>query len=520
MSSTTYAHLGRPGVGLDLSTTQNIDFLLKPLLPSVFSKVLGKELTNDKTLVVEKRHFEALRQQLWLTCLSLNASVPISEKHFHAWMSVSFDNLLLARKTVLNLTIEKDTRKPRSLEALKNTIGGCFHKDVWIDWNSGTRECNALKASCRNMFQVCAVFPLLEKFERTSYEYHDQITRVIRYFGAHYLTGLTLAKYWDNWSSIEDLLVYIEEAPDALYSIDAREPTLALCPTQAEVFAFDAILECLSPAQRKEWGYVEVDTHPDVPKDKNLFMLLDQVYALDGKTNDQLARSVQVCIGQKDIFYDPSEGADNQEFYTWVEQLNSLKNCQWFLESDEGYWRIFHRFMAQNFKNVVVMDAYLYGKPVIDKHSALAFIQSAYNWMKKQTNSATSSEPSTRHLTTTELVSLLEKTVENMEAKDCTKQAVIKTTLVNQLSKQGFCTVCGYLGHFHPNPRSKYYIHDEADCPVRLKMGAEKDAVSGENFSKGNGLFYFLRFFDALSGNKRSHDDSDVPAYQKRTRKK
>lgn len=37
MPSTTYTHLRRPSVGLDQSTTQNIDFLLKPLLPSVFS---------------------------------------------------------------------------------------------------------------------------------------------------------------------------------------------------------------------------------------------------------------------------------------------------------------------------------------------------------------------------------------------------------------------------------------------------------------------------------------------------
>lgn len=354
-------------------------------------------------------------------------------------MSVSFDNLWLARKTVLNLTIEKDTKRPRSMEALNNSIGGCFHKDVWVDWNSGTRECNALKASGRYLFQVCVVFPLLERFKSAAS--YEQISHVIRYFRAQYLTGLTLAKYWDNWNSIEDLLAYIEEAPDALYSIDAREQILALCPAQAEVFAFDAILGCLSPTQRKYWGYVEIETHPDVPKDKNLFKLLGQVYGMDETTNDQLARSVQVVIGQKDISYDPAERANNSEFYTWVEQLNSLKICQWLLDSSESYWRKLHRFMSRNLKNVLAMDAYLYDKPFIDKHSALAFLQAAYNWMKKQTEQATTStsnpEPSSsRYLTTTELIASLEKTVEGMEANDCTKQAVFKMALVNQIAKR------------------------------------------------------------------------------------
>lgn len=519
MSSTPYAQLGRPSVGLDLSTTQNIDFLLKAQLPAVFAKVLKKEITSDTNLIIEKRHFEALRQQLWLMCLSLNASVPISEKHFHAWMSVCFDNLRLARKTVLNMTVEKDTKRHRNLEELKQSIGRCFHRDLWIDWNSGTRDCGLLKASCKNMLEVCSVFPLLEKFRSDAS--HEQITRVIRYFGAQYLPGLNMANYWDNWTSIQQLLEYIEEAPGALYSMDAHEQTLALCPTQAEVFAFDAILDCLSPTQRKDWGYINVKTHPNIPKDKNLSILLKQVADLNGSTNDNTARAVQICFGQTDMSYDPSEGADNSEFYTWVEQLHSLRNCQWFLDSKDNYWTRFNGQMARNFRNVVVMDAYLYGKPVIDKHSALAFLQAAYKWRKQQQPTRPAPSSTGPRLTTLELVALLEKTVDEMDAKECTKQGVIKTVLINELAKQGFCTVCGYLGHFHPNPRSKYYIHSEADCPVRLKMAVEDNGtISGDNFRTGNGLFYFLRHFGAMSSTKRSLEDSKVPETQKKPRKR
>lgn len=287
--------------------------------------------------------------------------------HLNAWMN-NFSELHLARKAVLRLTVVPTSSGPSSTDELGEQIMG-FFEDLKVGPYSDPgilqRDYQRMQEACGDCLKVPTVKLLHIYRDATNEEYN----KVIRYFGADYLTTLLNCDYFDNFKAMDDLIAYIDEDPTPLG--EDTERTDALCITETKLSLHEALMNSMTLELRREFWVTDCDVEDPKRFEKRLLGIMDKLSKMERPRHDDALE--RRALLQKIMYYD-----DSDKFYEYARELSRVE----LQDEPEDYWAEFHARVYANFGAVRFFDSVLRSNPITSKETAEWFLGVLKFWLE------------------------------------------------------------------------------------------------------------------------------------------
>lgn len=346
-------------------------------LPSIYAKINnGVKPLNDKisSCLATTKNLEAYAQAVYEKLWSIDNSTQIEFIDMAAYVYRHFNTLGDARKLIQSMTIKENKINLKSLNELREMVEGSFPQVIIgepiLDKHAGSKR-DTLFESLASLYSKVPIYELLERY---GFRNEIGINAAIEYFGPENVISLTQEKFWDNFSTMEELSDYIDEDPNQLGK--ASDLTAIMNAYDSHTEMFKGLMKCLDPKLRIHLGYIG-DAVPDAPDDSfcnNLILdLLRKLKVHNTSTGGKRHEtSVKIIPYAKD--------GNNVDFLKWVENVLNFQQDPTFLEEGEEYWSLIQETFSYNFQEVDSLNCHLAGQPIVDKASCVKFMKKLTAW--------------------------------------------------------------------------------------------------------------------------------------------
>ncbi|KAG5359521.1 hypothetical protein CJU90_5344 [Yarrowia sp. C11] len=433
---------------------------IKGEMMDVYKQVMEKApLHNDprNMLIRTGPRFTELRNAVFLRMKFMTSSIVIKEPQWRSWIAAKFSDIHSARKTLLNmftrcLIDKKDgsVSKPKISKYFENVKIGVE------DRSYGTNQ--FYDHFKRRLDSISMYYPIIQLIEKYDCNDDDNYDKVTRYFGPESLIPLTRAKFWDNFKTMEELIEYIDEAPDQICPYD-DEMMIEHSALNVKMDLFAALLKIQTDALLKKFGYLKYKREGGCPNHLRLGRYLKDLRKLYNE--DDITISYRRAITERKAKYSSAVGADNSLFLQWIDDLAGIQPDGSLDDEDADYFKRTHKRFALNVQDLPRLSDPVTQHPIINADKLREAIQKAIDWKDSILPDETGEQPEP------ERQSVERRSVNKVEKRSTTQGVKRDHATMSQSGKKP-CALCLLINQ-GKNPTD--FQHPWKECDLFWRLG-------------------------------------------------